>query len=96
MPVVPTLTSTLLRSYLPAIKASKKVQAAGQPIMDPLRRSISSPSPREVYLRSDGGYSDFPPARVRESTPDQLSPPPPTRELPLVTVSSVVQCSRGL
>lgn len=61
--------------------------------MDPPRRPTSSPLLWEVYLRSDGGYSDFPPARVRESIPDQFSPPPFTRELPL---SSVVLYSGDL
>lgn len=94
-----TPISTLLRSNLSDIKATRKVQATGQFIMDHPCRPISSPSLLEVYLRSDGNYSDFPPARVRESTPDQFSPPPhtrepPTRELPLAPLSSTHEAFR--
>ncbi|KJA12776.1 hypothetical protein HYPSUDRAFT_210132 [Hypholoma sublateritium FD-334 SS-4] len=40
---------------------------------------VSHKSDEESSSYSDGDYSDFPPPRVRASTPDQLSPPPPTQ-----------------
>lgn len=54
--------------------------------MKPPNRPPPPPEPTyELYLRSDGEYSEFPAPRVNESTPDQPSPqpsPPPfTREL---------------
>ena len=48
------------------------------------------PAGYEFFLRSDGEYSEFPPARVHESTPDQPSPPPASRELQLRLKTSPV------